>query len=89
MERVRSRGHVNRKRVNLKFSSGEPPAPGSKLRAGGDEVGYVSSSAFSPSQNTAIGMGYLRREHNAIGSSVEVDGGTAEVVGGKTATAGN
>lgn len=89
VERVRSRGHVNRKRVSLKFSNGEPPAPGSKLRAGGAEVGYVSSSAFSPSQNTAIGMGYLRREHHAIGSVVETDAGTAEVVGGGTATAGN
>ena len=89
VERVRSRGQVNRKRVNLKFSAGEPPAPGSKLRAAGADVGYVSSSAFSPSQNTAIGMGYLRREHNAIGSVVEVEGGTAEVTGGKTATVGN
>jgi folate-binding protein YgfZ len=89
VERVRSRGHVNRKRVSLKFSTAEPPAPGTKLRAGGADVGYVSSSAFSHSQNTAIGMGYLRREHNAIGSIVEFDGGTAEVVGGKTTAAGN
>jgi folate-binding protein YgfZ len=87
VERVRSRGQVNRKRVSLKFSSSEPPAPGTKLRAGGNDVGYVTSSAFSPASNAAIGMGYLRREHNTVGSIVEFDGGTAEVTGGKTTAA--
>jgi folate-binding protein YgfZ len=84
VERVRSRGQVNRKRVTLKFSTPDPPAPGTKLRAGDNDVGYITSSAFSPASNTAIGMGYLRREHNTVGSIVEFDGGTAEVVGGKT-----
>ncbi len=87
VERVRSRGQVNRKRVTLKFSTAEPPAPGTKLRAGGNDIGYVTSSAFSPGTGTAIGMGYLRREHNAVGSIVEFDGGTAEVTGGKTTAA--
>jgi folate-binding protein YgfZ len=79
VERVRSRGHVNRKRVSLKFSTAEPPEPGAKVRASGAEVGYVTSVAFSPAANTAIGMGYLRREHNTTGSVVEFEGGTAEV----------
>lgn len=87
VERVRSRGHVNRKRVSLRFSTAEPPRPGTKLRAGGAEVGYVTSSAFSPCANAAIGMGYLRREHNAVGSIVEFEGGTAEVIGRKTTAA--
>jgi tRNA-modifying protein YgfZ len=39
VERVRSRGHVNRKRVNLKFSTAEAPCTGTKLRAGGAEIG--------------------------------------------------
>jgi folate-binding protein YgfZ len=80
VERVRSRGHVNRKRVSLKFSTAAPPAPGTKLLAGGAEIGFVTSAAFSPSAGTAIGMGYVRREHFASGSLVEFDGGTAEVV---------
>lgn len=89
VERVRSRGHVNRKRVSLKFSTAEPLTPGTKLRAGGADVGYVTSSAFSPSADAAIGMGYLRREHNGVGSIVEFDGGTAEVIGGKTTAVGD
>ena len=79
VERVRSRGHVNRKRVLLKFSTPTPPQSGTKLRAGGVEVGYVTSAAFSPVAGTAIGMGYVRREQFAPGSVVEFDGGTATV----------
>ncbi|HEX4003937.1 MAG TPA: glycine cleavage T C-terminal barrel domain-containing protein [Candidatus Acidoferrales bacterium] len=79
VERVRSRGHVNRKRVPLKFSVAEPPAPGTKLLAGGVEVGFVSSAAFSPRAGAAIGMGYVRREQFEPGTVVGFDGGTAEV----------
>jgi folate-binding protein YgfZ len=80
VERVRSRGHVNRKRVLLKFSLATPPMPGTKLLAGGAEVGAVSSAGYSPAAASAIGMGYLRREHNAAGSVVEYEGGTAQVM---------
>jgi folate-binding protein YgfZ len=79
VERVRSRGHVNRKRVALKFSTREAPAAGTKLRAGGVEVGFVTSSAHSPTNGSAIGMGYVRREQFTPGSILEFDGGTAEV----------
>jgi folate-binding protein YgfZ len=81
VERVRSQGRVNRKRVLLKFSSSLPPLPGTKLRAGGAEVGAITSAAYSPASGSAIGMGYLRREQHAPGSTVEYDGGTAEVRG--------
>ena len=83
VERVRSRGHVNRKRVSLKFSTAAPPAIGTKLRENGTgaEVGFVSSAAASPNLQPAIGMGYVRREQFAPGSVVEFDGGTATVIG--------
>jgi glycine cleavage system aminomethyltransferase T len=70
---------VNRKRVSLKFSTVAPPPPGTKLRAGGAEIGFVTSASFSPDAKPAIGMGYVRREQFAPGSVVEFDGGTAEV----------
>jgi len=79
VERVRSRGHVNRKRVLLKFSTPTPPAAGTKLHAAGAEVGYITSAAFSPVAGTAIGMGYVRREQFAPGIVVDFDGGTATV----------
>jgi folate-binding protein YgfZ len=90
VERVRSRGQVNRRRVQLKFSVADPPAPLTRLyardTAAGDanaeskEVGIITSSAFSPAANAAIGMAYVRREHNSPGSILDFSGGTATVV---------
>ena len=80
VERVRSRGQVNRVRVKLKFSMPEPPPFATRLSAEGKEIGIVTSAAFSPKFGTAIGMGYSRREHNAPGAILDFDGGTAEVI---------
>ncbi|HTV57566.1 MAG TPA: glycine cleavage T C-terminal barrel domain-containing protein [Verrucomicrobiae bacterium] len=80
VERVRSRGQVNRRRVRLKFSGSEPPARGTRLFAEGKEIGLVTSAEFSPREETPIGMGYVRREQTTAGSVVEFEGGTAQVV---------
>lgn len=79
VERVRSRGQVNRRRVRLKFSATRPPLPGTKLRASGADVGYVTSAAFSPLAAAPIGMAYVRREQTDPGSMLEFDSGTATV----------
>jgi folate-binding protein YgfZ len=80
VERVRSRGHVNRLRVRLNFSTAKEPIPGTKLRVDGTEVGYVTSAAFSPAAGTAIGMAYVRREHAEPGKIVDFDGANATVI---------
>ncbi len=81
VERVRSRGQVNRLRVRLKFSSAEPPPFATRLTVDGKEVGLVTSSAYSPREKTAIGMGYSRREHNSPGTQLDLDDATsAEVI---------
>ena len=80
VERVRSRGHVNRRRVGLEFSSRTAPAHGAILTAEGKEVGWVTSAAYSPALARVIGMGYLRREHNSPGSAVDCLGAAATVV---------
>ena len=80
VERVRSRGHVNRRRTMLLFQgSGAPPA-GTLLLASGAEAGVVTSAAFSPNLKAGIGMGYVRREHGQPGSKLIWAGGTAEVI---------
>jgi tRNA-modifying protein YgfZ len=80
VERVRSRGHANRRLTELRFSSIEAPAPGTKLLFGGNEVGSVTSAAFSPTLGQSIGLGYLRREHSAIGTVLDASGISAEVI---------
>ena len=80
VERVRSRGQVNRRRARLTFTTKEPPSPGTKLLADGAEVGHVTSSAFSPASGSSIGMAYLRREHAAPGAILHFDSATATVL---------
>lgn len=80
VERVRSRGQVNRRRVSLQFSGNAVPTAGERLTAHGKEVGYVTRAAFSPAQTAVIGMGYVRRENNAPGNQLQWKGGVAEVV---------
>ena len=80
VERVRSRGQVNRRRVGLQFSGSAAPAPGTPLNADGKEAGFVTSAAFSPALGTPIGMGYLRREYNAVDSTLEYSEGTATII---------
>ncbi len=83
VERVRSRGQVNRRLVRLKFSGAEAPSALTRLRTRdgeAKEVGIVTTAAFSPAAGVAIGLGYVRREFNSVGSVLDCDGGTAEVV---------
>lgn len=80
VERVRSRGQVNRRRVGLRFSGETVPASGETLTSDGKEAGYVTRAAFSPAvASTIIGMGYVRKESNELGQKLEWRGGTAEV----------
>ena len=80
VERVRSRGHVNRRLTELRFFSAEAPAPGTKLLQEGNEIGSVTSTAFSPRLGQPIGLGYLRREHSALGTRMDASGIPAEVI---------
>jgi aminomethyltransferase len=80
VERVRSRGHVNRRLTELRFFAVEAPAPGARLLHEGTEIGNVTSAAFSPRLGQPIGLGYLRREHSTIGTRLDASGISAEVI---------
>jgi aminomethyltransferase len=80
VERVRSRGQVNRTRVSLKFESAAAPTANTPLLAEGKEAGYVTRSGYSPTLRAWIGMGYLRREQSAEGTQLSMPEGTATVI---------
>ena len=80
VERVRSRGRLNRWLSLLEFSGGLVPGLGTKLLADGKDWGHVTSAAFSPDRKATIGFGYLRKEHNAVGDVLQCAGGTATVL---------
>jgi folate-binding protein YgfZ len=79
VERVRSRGHINRQRVHLNFSGTRVPQAGDVLTADGNEVGFVTRAALHPLLGFPIGMGYVRRENNGPGSELRWKEGTARV----------
>jgi folate-binding protein YgfZ len=80
VERVRSRGQVNRRRVELLFSGEGVPDAGAELTALGKPVGFVTRAARSGFPPAILGMGYVGKEHRALGAKLEWSGGTATVV---------
>jgi folate-binding protein YgfZ len=81
VERVRSRGHVNRRLTGLLFNSAEVPKPGATVLAkDGTEAGHITSAAFSPLAGKATGMAYLRREYLEPGTTLQCGNVAAEVI---------
>jgi folate-binding protein YgfZ len=81
VERVRSRGHVNRRLTGLLFNTAEAPKPGTAIFASdGTEAGRVTSATFSPLAGKAIGMAYLRREYLEPGTTLQCGSAIAEVM---------
>jgi folate-binding protein YgfZ len=78
VERIRSRGQVRRKFTGFDIP-GELPAPGSKLQAGGKEVGEITSAASLPwaSGDRRVALGYIRREVAAPGKAFDAGGSQA------------
>lgn len=59
VERVRARGHVNKKLRLIELEGVEPPEPGSILTIDGKEA-EVTSSAYSPHLGRAVALAYVR-----------------------------
>ena len=79
VERVRSRGQVNRQRVELLFSGDMVPEPGTLLTLDAKEVGYVTRAARAWDPPRMLGMGYVRKEASLPGSVLQWPAGTAKV----------
>lgn len=69
---ARDRGHINRTLVGLALPEGPVP-PRAGVFRDGKEVGHVTSSAFSPRTRAGVGLAYLRRGSQEVGTAVEVD----------------
>jgi folate-binding protein YgfZ len=80
VERVRSRGHVNRRRVGLLFNGDAIPEAGALLKtADANEAGYITRAAKVWDPPRILGMGYVRKEAEALGTTLHWPGGTATV----------
>ncbi len=79
--RLRTYGQVARALRGLRLADDQPlPARGDKLLVAGKEVGQVASAVHSLALGVNIGMGYVRREHNKIGSELTVKSAAGESV---------
>ncbi|HKV60817.1 MAG TPA: hypothetical protein VJO16_02820 [Candidatus Acidoferrum sp.] len=79
VERVRSRGQVNRQRVQLGFSGDVVPAQDTPLTLDGKEVGHATRAARIWDPTRILGMGYVRKEASAPGTLLQCGSGTATV----------
>jgi len=75
VERIRSRGHVNRLLVRLAIDSAEPPAAGTEFSGG-----VITSAAFSPAAGKALAFAYVRAEQARPGNRLQVGKAQAEVL---------
>jgi aminomethyltransferase len=80
VERVRSRGQVNRRRVELLFDGESVPEDGAELNVDGKAVGFVTRAAQSWFPPGVLGMGYLGKEHRGVGAKLQWSGGSGTVV---------
>lgn len=68
--RIKHRGHVAKKLTGLRFETDEKIEPGTIIKtADNNEAGRVTSTTVSPKLGS-IGLGYIRYEHLAAGTSV-------------------
>lgn len=83
VERIRSRGHVNRKLSGLLLDGDEIARPGDQVSAGDKQIGVITSSVHSPSLKRPIALGYIHRDFWTPGTVVSVahrDGSLAATV---------
>lgn len=78
--RIRTYGQVAKALRGLRLPDdiSALPVKGDKLLFNGKEVGYVASAAHSPALNANIALGYVRREHNAVGTELALKTAVAE-----------
>jgi folate-binding protein YgfZ len=63
VERIRSRGHVNKKLVGLSLEGQESANPGDVIVSADKPVGTITSSVHSPALGRPIALGYVHRDY--------------------------
>jgi folate-binding protein YgfZ len=71
--RLRTYGHVNRHLVALLLPTGSGAAAGDAVLAGGETVGRVTSAVDSAFRGHRVALAFVRREHEAPGTTLTVD----------------
>jgi len=70
VERIRSRGHVNKKLCGLLIDGEDAADPGEVIEVQSKEAGRITSSVVSPQLQRPIALGYVNKEFWTPGSAV-------------------
>ncbi|HYD46954.1 MAG TPA: glycine cleavage T C-terminal barrel domain-containing protein [Terriglobales bacterium] len=82
VERATARGHLQKKLVQLMCSGRALPELGTRLLQNGDDIGWITSAAWSPAYKAIVALGYVRRtawEPGTVLEAVMKDPATAVV----------
>jgi aminomethyltransferase len=77
VERIRSRGHVNRLLMGFRMESEKAPQPGTKMLVEGQGAGEVTSAAAV--DGLVYGLAYVRVPGARSGAMAEIDGHAVEL----------
>jgi len=72
VERIRSRGHVNKKLMGLQLNGRIQPRGGDLLLLGNKEIGTITSSTYSPTRERPLALAYVHRDYWMPGTPVQV-----------------
>jgi len=79
--RIRTYGEVAKSLRRLELTGiTELPAKGTKLQIAGKDVGYITSAVRSPIGQQIFALGYVRKEHKAPGTVLDLAIGQAKIL---------
>ncbi len=73
IERISSRGQVNRRLTGLVLSGPGKPEAGARLVVDGEEVGWITSAGFSYRLGSPFALGYVRRNYWEDGNKLSFE----------------
>ncbi len=74
IERIHSRGHVNKRLVGMVLEGEAPAQRGDRIQAETKEVGKVTSSVLSPLLNRPVALGYVHKDYFNPGTPLTIQG---------------
>jgi folate-binding protein YgfZ len=79
--RMKYRGHPNRLLRGIEIDSDSPIPQQSKIFSGDKEVGWVTSSTYSPTLEKPIALGYVRMAVTEPGSQIQIETSEGRISG--------
>lgn len=74
IERIHSRGHVNKRLVGMVLEGEVPAQRGDRIQAETKEVGRVTSSVLSPLLHRPVALGYVHKDYVNPGTPLTIQG---------------